>query len=240
MLNDPFQDMKRFLIPAILALLGVAVVGTAAWVFFGRGWLAAREEAALAAALRADPRTAEEYARVETRTAEAREHPENIELYVSIGNGWKAIGDQTGEKRHYERAIGWYEQGIAASNRTNTVLFNNLATALRAAGRSEEAERMLREAIAINPGDPLLYLSLVDVLRYGLQRDSKDIIDVYRQGLDALVDNAPLVQSLAVYLEEVGRLEDALTYYRVLAAKYPGFEEKIDSLERRLQEKEQE
>ncbi|MEK7072972.1 MAG: hypothetical protein AAB974_00845 [Patescibacteria group bacterium] len=228
--------MRRLLVIAVLVVLGIAVVGTASWVFFGRSWLSDRQAAAEADMLRADPQTAEMFASIEKRQREIESTPDDPELYLSIGNNWKAIYDFRGDVRFLDRAIEWYEKGVGVTKRKNSLFLLNLANAYRLRTQPDKAERLLREAIEVNPGDPVLYTTLVDVLRYDLKRDSNDVIDVYKTGLASLVDNAPLVQSLALYLEDIGRYKDALVYYELLAAKYPGFEEKIASLKQHIAE----
>lgn len=226
--------MRTRIIVGALVVLGLVVAGAAGWVFFGRGWLAAREDARVADVLRADPRTAETFATIERRTADIAQRPDDVELYISVGNGWKAVADLTGDPSYYRRAEDWYGRGIDVSGGTNTIIMQNLAVVLRLDKRPEEAEQVLRRAIEVNAGDPNLYVQLVDLMRIDLGRSHTDIVDVYRMGIDRLVDNAPLVQSLAGYLEDVGRLPEALTYYELLAAKYPGFEDKIAELKRTI------
>lgn len=227
--------MRRPLVIAVLVVLGIAVVGTASWVFFGRSWFSNRQAAAEADILRADPKTADLFANIEKRQREIESTPDDPELYISLGNNWKAIYDFRGDVRFLDRAIDWYEKGVGVTKRKNSLFLLNLANAYRLRTQPDKAERVLRDAIEVNPGDPMLYTALVDVLRYDLKRDAKDIIDVYKKGLDALVDNGPIVQSLALYLEDIGRYKDALVYYELLAAKYPGFEEKISSLKRTIE-----
>lgn len=226
--------MHRSLVIAVLVILGIAVAGTAGWVFFGRDWMQAREEARVGQLLRNDPRTTETYTTIERRIVESKERPNDVDLYISVGNGWKSIVDQTGEFSYYRRAEDWYKRGIEASDGKNIVVMQNLAVVLRLDKRPEEAEQVLRRALEVNAGDPALYLMLVEVLRVDLKRDNKDIIDVYQSGIDHLLNNAPLVQSLAGYLEDIGRLEEALTYYELLAVKHPGFEQKIASLKQKI------
>ncbi|TAK04858.1 tetratricopeptide repeat protein [Patescibacteria group bacterium] len=234
-MNAFVSSMRTRILVAVLVVLGIAVAGTAGWLFLGRDWMQARQEARLDEALRNDARVAETYAAIRERNTQIAERGEDVELLLSLGNLWKAVGDVTADVRHYNRAIEAYERGVAASDGKNSLLLQNLATALRLAKRPEDAERVLRQAIEVNPGDPQLYILLVEVLHTDLQRESKDIIDVYRLGLDRLVDNAPLVQSLAMYLESLGRLKEALVYYQLLATKHPGFEEKIASLKRQIE-----
>lgn len=227
--------MHTRILIVVLVALGIAVAGTAGWVFFGRDWMQTRAEARVADALRGDSRTAETYATIEQRHKELAERGEDVELLLSLGNLWKTVGDVTADVQYYDRAIAAYERAFVASGEKNSTVLQNLATVQRLAKRPTEAERTLRQAIEVNAGDPQPYILLIDVLRVDLQRDSKDIIDVYKLGLDQLVDNAPLVQSLAAYLESLGRLEEALTYYQLLATRHPGFEEKIASLKRRIE-----
>ncbi len=230
-----FQDMRKPPKVLLLALIGVAVFGAAGWIFVGRSWFSERQAAAEAEMLRADPQTAEIFSNIEKRQRDVEATPENPELYLSLGNNWKAIYDFRNDTKYLDRAIEWYEKGVGVTKRTNTLFLLNLASVYRLHQQSDKAEGLLREAIEVNPGDPTLYTTLIDVLRYDLKRDPKDIIDVYKKGLATLVDNGPLVQSLAMYLEETGRYKDALVYYELLAAKYSGFDEKVASLKRQIE-----
>ncbi len=123
--------MKKSLIIAVLVVLGMAVVGTAGWVFFGRSWLADRQAAAEADTLRSDPRTAEMFANIEQRQREIEQTPDNAELYLSIANNWKAIYDARGEVRFIDRAVEWYEKGVGVTQRKNSLYLMNLANAYR-------------------------------------------------------------------------------------------------------------
>ncbi len=228
--------MKKAFLILILAVAGIAVVGAAGWTFYGRSWFADRQAAAEAADLRADPRTAEIYGRLEEHLRQIKDAPDDVQLYISIGNGWKSVYDQRQQDVYLDRAIEWYQKGIGVSQGKNSLILLNLANVYRLHKQPADAERVLRQAIEVNPGDPELYTTLVDVVRIDLKRDNTAVIDVYKMGLDRLVDNTPLVISLAQYLEDTGRLKDALVYYKLLATKHAGFEEKISSLERKIAE----
>lgn len=226
------------MLPVLLVVLGIAVAGAAGWVFVGRAWFAARQEAAVITRLRTDPRidprAAEAADAIAERIAQIAERGEDLELLLSLGNQWKSVGDLTGNPEHYERADAAYVRASAAADGKNSVVLQNRAVVLRLLKRPQEAEQVLREAIQANPGEPALYVALIDLMRVDLKSEHTAIIDAYRDGIDHLVDNAPIVQSLAGYLEDVGRLEEALTYYRLLAVNHPGFEDKIASLTSRI------
>lgn len=219
---------------SLLVILGVVVIAGAGWAFVGRGWWDGRQLSAEIAALKADPRTAEPAERLEKNLQRLEADPADVEALIGLGNSWKQVHDMTGADAHVARAIVAYERAKEVTDGKNTVVLSNLATAYRLAKRPQQAEDVLREAIAVNAGDVTLYIQLVEVLRVDLKRGSEEIIDVYRLGLDQLVDNAPLVQSLAIYLEDIGRLRDALTYYKLLAPKYPAIADKVAELERRI------
>ncbi len=235
-----FKPMRNRLLVSLLVAFGIVVIAGAGWAFVGRGWWDERQLSAEIAALKADPRTAESAERLEKNMQRVAEDPADVEALIGLGNSWKQVFDMTGEDTHVVRAIAAYERAVDASQGKNTVVLSNLATAYRLAKRPQQAENVLREAIAANAGDPTLYIQLVEVLRIDLKRGSEEIIDVYRLGLDQLVDNAPLVQSLAIYLEDIGRLRDALTYYKLLAPTYPTIAEKVAELERRIAQEESE
>lgn len=231
-----FQGVSRK--PIVVALVGLSLIAAVVlgWRLGGRelyvDWRESRELAVLAQ----DEKTAPMATAVITARQQVDAEPKKIEARIELGNAWKQLFDVTADPRHIQAAIGVYEQVLEIrEGALNSVVHGNLAYAYKLNKDYAAAEKALREALVRNPGDPQLYVSLIELLRYNLNSSPEAIIDVYRDGLDRLVDNAPLVQSLADYLRDIGRYKDALAYYRLLATRYPQYEEQVKDMEARIQ-----
>lgn len=185
--------------------------------------------------LATDPRTADSYQLLlkgEERISREQDNPEG---YLTVGLAWKSIGDLTGNREYLVRAKDTYERGVLLFGDRNVIVTLNAANLNRELGEYVRAEELYREAIRVNPGGTDGYLGLVELYRYNLQKEPNEIIDVYRQALAAVLDNAELVQNLAFYLKDVGRYADALSYFELLEKKYPGqFASVVDEINQKI------
>lgn len=220
---------------AVLIGIGAILVIGGLWMTVGESWWANYRESAELESLRTQSEVAEPADRIIELRQELSRDKNDLELLLTLGNNWKQIADVTLDMRHYDKAISAYERAFVASGNSSALALANKAVVYTLKKEYAQAEATYRLAIEKNPGEPQLYNSLVEVLRFANAEPSK-IIDVFRLGMEHLVENAPLVQSLAEYLREVGRYSDALTYYKILASKYGGFEDRIREMEQKIAE----
>jgi tetratricopeptide (TPR) repeat protein len=214
-----FQASGRFL---VMAAAAVAVVALSAAGFFGYPkFLAWRADRSLLAAIRANKDATTAYDAIQTAERDKVKNVKNAGPYIEIGNEWGLIADLLRNQDARDRAIAEYERGIVATDQKNSILILNAGNAYRAAGRFTDAEAKYRLAIQIDPGNPLAYEKLIELYRIDLKKPPEAIIPVFQQALEKLVENSGVIQELAEYLAYVGRYQDALRYYELLAKKYP-------------------
>lgn len=216
-----FQVSKgKIVLIAIIVL--VLTGGAAAGVVWGLpAYRAYREDSALMAKVEANPDAKTAYDDIVKNEAEKAKDPSKLAPYVTIGNEWVLIADLLKDQHARDKAIAEYEQGIAVSGDKSTVVILDLGNAYRSSGRFADAEAEYRKMIAIDPGDPEGYDTLIDLYRVDMKKSPEEILPVFKQALETLVDNTPTVQELAGYLASIGRYQDALNYYELLAKKYP-------------------
>lgn len=220
---------------AVLIGIGMILVIGGLWMTVGESWWADYRETAELESLRTQSEVSEQVDRIREIRQELTRDPNDFELFLSLGNNWKRIADFTLDMRHYDKAIDAYEHAFVVGGSASALALANKAVVYTIKKEYAQAEATYRLAIEKNPGEPQLYNALVEVLRFANAEPSQ-IIDVFRLGMEQLVDNAPLIQSLAEYLREVGRYEDALIYYKILASKYGGFEDRIQEMEQKIAE----
>jgi tetratricopeptide (TPR) repeat protein len=180
-----------------------------------------REEKMLYSLIRANKGAAVALKTIEETEKTKVKDPFNVGPYITIGNNWVLIADLLASQRSRDKAIVEYEKGERVSGQKNSVIIVNAGNAYRASGRLKEAEGKYRLAIQINPGDPTAYEKLVELYRFDLKKSPAEIIPIFQEALDKLVDNTSVVLALSEYLVSINRLESALQYYELLAKRYP-------------------
>lgn len=207
---------------AVIALATVLLAGGAVAAVYGLpAYRAVRAESALMARIESNPDAKEAYATVSKLEAEKAADPTILAPYVTIGNNWVLIADLLQDQYARDKAIAEYERGIAVSEGKNSVVILNAGNAYRASGRFTEAEAKYKQVIELDPGEPNGYNKLVELYRIDMKKPPEEILPVFQKALETLVDNTRTVQELADYLVSIGRYENAVGYYELLAKKYP-------------------
>ena len=113
-------------------------------------------------------------------------------------------------------SLGQYDQGILALEqavRMNPLNYErkiDLAGAYFAAGRNEEAERVILSILSARPTD----LELVSIAQIYLDQDQMDKAgDCLKQTVDPIKETVPVFNNYAVALRRADRLEDATDIY---------------------------
>lgn len=156
----------------------------------------------------------------------------NVEGYVNAGNNYKAIADQLHNDEAFHLAVYYYETGVQRLGTRSTVLLNNLGNVYQAMQDYPRAIRAYKKSIESNPGDPAAYLALLTLYQEKTHPPTTDILALYKQALETLVDNTRVVQMLAEYLQSIGHSQEALQYYQLLQKRFPGqFDSDIQKVE---------
>lgn len=136
--------------------------------------------------------------------------------YIASAQKWKYLGDQTQDKKWYERALKILNQGIDALQRKNTLLLDNAAKVATNMGDYNLAQAFYREAIEVSPGDGSYYAALAELMYQRLRAPEKEIMNVYNEGLTRVAGAGLVVASRAAYFKAVGRWEDSRKDYQTL------------------------
>jgi tetratricopeptide (TPR) repeat protein len=165
---------------------------------------------------------AKEYARAAGFAGDARkQHPTEPVFPRLQGRALFDSGDRTGGIAVLESAVKTFPK--------DTATMFALADVYADAGRSMDAERMLRQVLAAEPANPnaLNYLGYMLAIR-GEQLD--EAIRLVRRALDADPDNGAYLDSLGWAHFRNGDLDEAEKYLTAAAAKLPENSEIQDHL----------
>ena len=165
---------------------------------------------------------AKDYARAAGFAGDARKQHPNEPVFPRLqGRALFDAGDRSGGIAVLESAVKSYPK--------DTATMFALADIYADAGRSNDAERMLRQLLAAEPGNAnaLNYLGYLLAVR-GEQLD--EAIRLVRRALDAEPDNGAYLDSLGWAHFRRGDLDDAEKYLAAAAAKLPENSEIQDHL----------
>jgi tetratricopeptide (TPR) repeat protein len=165
---------------------------------------------------------AREYGRAAGFAGDARkQHPEDPRFPRLQGRALFDSGDRSG-------GISVLESAVKAFPKDTATMFT-LADVYADAGRSMEAEKMLRQVLAAEPSNPnaLNYLGYMLAVR-GEQLD--EAIRLVRRALEAEPDNAAYLDSLGWAYFKKGDLDEAEKYLVSAASKLPQNSEIQDHL----------
>ncbi|MEA3272731.1 MAG: tetratricopeptide repeat protein [Patescibacteria group bacterium] len=194
-------------ITIILIIIGFLAIG----VFAVLKWQKAREEKLMLSFL-ATEQLKDDY----NSAINAEEKMKNSEIlapYISAGFYWKILADNTGEKLFYKKAVNAYLDAIEKFGMGYYIPYANLAGVYQSLGDFEKAEGMLKKALLIVPGESPLYIRLVELYRYDMNKSPEEILAVYDNGMGRVLSTLALVVSKANYLKDIGRKQESLELF---------------------------
>jgi tetratricopeptide (TPR) repeat protein len=140
-----------------------------------------------------------------------KDHPEQLNLLGSLAE----LLTRQGKEREAVEACRRLEKLAAES----TVL-SNIAVLLTQLGRLQDAERLLRRAIALDADDASAWHNLCVVLHRAGRLD--ETIAATRRALELRPDHLIDAVNLTGLLMQTGRLEEALAWSREVISRHPG------------------
>ncbi len=144
---------------------------------------------------------------------------------------WKAhseVGSTYVMEKDDERALEWFERGIANAPKAEP-LHVNRAKALERLGRRDEALAAYRHVYELHGSQMATLEYLNALLRAGREREALEIVEARHEGFEPDKMVAMLMAGAAI-AQRTGRLDDE-RYLRAAAAIAPGAAEVLDPLE---------
>ena len=128
---------------------------------------------------------------------------QEIATYADLGLAFKSLADQTGDKKHYQKALDVYEKAIELTKRKNIVFILNAGNMAVYTGDYQTAKSYYEEAISVAPGDIAGYQKLIELHMYQLKSPKEDIIAVFDKGIKRMFDPDALKKWKASYLKSL-------------------------------------
>jgi len=130
-------------------------------------------------------------------------------LNGKVNSAWKSLADKAYDlkldnyKDYYRKALEVYERGIEITNRRNTLFMINAANMAKYLEDYELAEDYYKEAITVAPGDVRYYVLLAELYEYKMHKSKDEIIAVYDQGMEKVINPQVLQKYKDNYLKRV-------------------------------------
>lgn len=161
--------------------------------------------------------------------------PANVEKHLSTMMKWKSLGDVTGTKEFYERSNFVLMHLLDQPNGNTSLVYQNIATNYKYVGDYKMSEQYYRKAIELAPGDPDIYLLLVELYKFRMNKPKADIMAVYEEALAKIAqNNVDVVIDYAAYLYGQKEYQKSYEYYKLLVEKFPtnkGYKDRKDELD---------
>ena len=134
------------------------------------------------------------------------EDPFDVENYLTLGLQWKGIADRVDEiekNKYYQQALDVYLDGINITQRKNSISLYNAGKMNEFLKQYAEAEDYYKEAISIDPGNGLWYITLADLYQYKMQKTSEEIIEIYDWGIERVIGSEVIKKEKQDYLNSI-------------------------------------
>lgn len=147
--------------------------------------------------------------------------PDTEKLYVQALHDalqYKSQGD-AGDSKAYQKAIDEYKK---ARRYNDTWLpYLNMGNAYRLMKDTKNAEWAYTEGMRKAPGEASLYLQIIEMYRYEMDKPEEVIVKSYEKALTNVPGNPDLRSSFGSYLRDRGRISDAINQFEMLVKDYP-------------------
>lgn len=147
--------------------------------------------------------------------------PNNFEYYNAAGFQWKSLGDATGKKYFYKRALRIYEKGLRNKNAKSALFYLNSGNIYRALQDFENADMQYKLAIDLNPGDDVMHRARIELFMAWKAKTPTDVLEVFDIALKTLLFTVNVSLEKAGYLASLGRFGEALKIYEAVKVAYP-------------------
>jgi len=146
--------------------------------------------------------------------ADILKNPADLNAYLRAGFSWKVLGESTGQEIFIDRSLSVYENAIKQFEMQYYMPYVNVGNIYKMRGDFEKTEEMYLKAMEIAPGEPDLYIRLVELYKYDLNKSEEKILSVYDEGFSKTVNALPLAVSKAAYFKFIGKNDEAIDLYQ--------------------------
>ena len=159
--------------------------------------------------------------KAQDQEAKIKATPDNAALYLSLGLTWKSLGDLSGTEAFYKNSLASYEEGIKRFGSKNILFYLNAGTVAELLSDYGTSERYYKKAIEISPGDDNGYAYLATLYDYKLHKSKEEVVAVYNQGIQKLVNPISMIAARGSFLRRIGDYRGALPDYEILVKNFP-------------------
>ena len=171
---------------------------------------------------------------VESNIDKAEQEAKYFE-YINEGLKYKSEGD-AGNKDSYYKSIESYQKASDIAEGKVWIPYLNLGNVYRLVSDYENAEKSYDKALEIAP-EGTIYKAKIDMYRYELKKSEDEMIVIYEDAIEKVVDNVDLMKNYAAYLRDIERYSDSLKYWKMISEKFPDnqmYKDEIKELEDKL------
>jgi len=148
----------------------------------------------------------------------AKQEAEYFE-FINEGLKFKSEGD-AGNKDSYYKSIEAYQKASDVAEGKVWIPYLNLGNVYRLVSDFENAEKSYDKGIEIAP-EGTIYKAKINMYRYELKKSEEEMIVVYEDAIENIVDNVDLMKNYAAYLRDIERYADSLKYWKIISEKFP-------------------
>lgn len=155
--------------------------------------------------------------------------------FINEGLKFKSEGD-AGNKDSYYKSIEAYQKASDVAGGKVWIPYLNLGNVYRLVADFENAEKSYDKALEITT-EGTVYKAKIDMYRYELKKSEEEMIVIYEDAIENVVDNADLMKNYAAYLRDIERYADSLKYWKLISDKFPAeqmYKDEVSELEARL------
>lgn len=217
---------KQIIITVLIAFVILAVPGVIFGYPYFKTWQENRE-------FLANSEIHDAFVAAMEKEAQIKNDPTRVETYLTAMNRYKSLGDITKDQRFYFRALNVADAAFKTVGTKSYLPYVNSSVIYMNLGDYAKADEMIKKSIEMAPGEAQLYLRQIELYRDFMKKTDAEVIAVYENAIQRLVNVLPVYNSYAAYLRDIGRLDESLDKYEVLHKAMPDnqlYSQAIDDL----------